>query len=59
MILGQSEFTLPSIIRLIDQQLPQENVQWAEEKIKKLSEDLKVQIYFKLNILEVRMYKNA
>lgn len=42
MLLGHSELTLPSVLRLIDMQLPQEKVQWAEDKIRKLSEDLKV-----------------
>jgi hypothetical protein len=42
MLFGHSEYTLPSIMRLIDQKLPQVNSQWAEEKLSALLEDIKV-----------------
>ncbi|KAF4522937.1 hypothetical protein B566_EDAN012632 [Ephemera danica] len=42
MLFGHSEYTLPSVLRLIDLKLPQVKPQWAEEKLKALLEDLKV-----------------
>ncbi|XP_059474942.1 fatty-acid amide hydrolase 2-A-like [Neocloeon triangulifer] len=38
---GTSPYTLPSIMRLIDMQMPQANPQWAKDTIKSLLDDLK------------------